>query len=82
MKPSFYYSAYPLKALEQTADSVQGTQSSHLKALLSDKTKTKSRIRIFQMANPYKNKLSILNRRLRKAKDIEPNGKDWFRNYE
>ena len=82
MKPSFYYSAYPLKALEQAADSVQDPQSSHLKALLSDKTKPKSRIRIFPMTNPYKTKLSNLYRRLRKAKDVEPNGKDWFRNYE
>ena len=82
LKPSFYYSAYPLKALEQAADSVQGPQATHLKALLSNKTKTKNSIRISGMINPYKSKFAILNRRIRKSKDIEPDGKDWFRNYE
>ncbi len=82
LKPSFYYSAYPLKALEQAADSDKNQQSSHLKALLSEKSKTKKSIRIFAMANPYKSKLSNLYRRLRKAKDIEPDGKEWFNNYE
>ena len=82
IKPSFSSSAYPLKALYQAADSVQDPQSSHLRALLSDKTKTKKSIRIFATGSPYKSKLSNLYRRLRKAKDIEPNGKDWFINYE
>jgi hypothetical protein len=81
-KPSFYYSPYPLKALEQAAGSIQGPQSSHLKALLSDKSKTTSRIRVYPMTNPYKSKFTVLTPRLGKAKEIEPTGKDWFTNYE
>ena len=81
-KPSFYYSPYPLKALKQAAESIQGPQSSHLKALLSDKTKTTRRIRVYPMVNPYKSKLPDLSPRQGRAKDIEPIGKDWFSNYE
>ncbi|HKZ65977.1 MAG TPA: hypothetical protein VJ111_06470 [Chitinophagaceae bacterium] len=83
IKPSFYYSAYPLKAIEQAvAAAKNGEPSPRLKALLSDKPKTKSRIRIHSMANPYKSMLKALTPRFRKAKDVEPNGKDWFINYE
>lgn len=83
MKPSFYYSAYPLKAIEQAVIAAKnGEPSAKLKALLSDNRKTKTRIRVHPMTNPYKNILKALTPRFRKAKDIEPNGKDWFRNYE
>jgi len=83
MKPSFYYSAYPLKAIEQAVIAAKnGEPSPKLKALLSDNRKTNTRIRVHPMANPYKNILKALTPRFRKAKDIEPNGKDWFRNYE
>ena len=83
MKPSFYYSAYPLKAIEQAVIAAKnGEPSPKLKALLSDNTKTKTRIRIHAMANPYKSMLKALRPRFKKAKDIEPDGKDWFRNYE
>ena len=83
MKPSFYYSAYPLKAIEQAVVAAKnGEPPPKLKALLSDNVKTKSRIRIHPMANPYKSVLKALTPRFRKAKEIEPDGKDWFRNYE
>jgi hypothetical protein len=83
MKPSFYYSAYPLKAIEQAVVAAKnGEPSPKLKALLSDNVKTKSRIRTHPMANPYKSMLRALTPRFRKAKDIEPDGKDWFTNYE
>jgi hypothetical protein len=83
MKPSFYYSAYPLKAIEQAvAAAKNGEPSPKLKALLSENTKTKTRFRVHPMINPYKSMLKALTPRFRKAKDIEPNGKDWFRNYE
>lgn len=83
MKPSFYYSAYPLKAIEQAVIAAKnGEPSPKLKALLSDNKRTKTRIRVHPMTNPYKNLLKALTPRFSKAKDIEPNGKDWFRNYE
>jgi hypothetical protein len=83
MKPSFNYSAYPLKAIEQAVVAAKnGEPSPRLKALLSDNLKTKNRIRIHPMVRSYKSMLKALTPRFRKTKDIEPNGKDWFRNYE
>lgn len=83
MKPSFYYSAYPLKAIEQAVIAAKnGEPSPKLRALLSDSTKPKTRIRIHPMVNSYKSMLKALRPRPRKPKDIEPDGKDWFRNYE
>lgn len=83
IKPSFYYSAYPLKAIEQAVVAAKnGKPSSKLKALLSDNIKPKSRLRVYPMANPYKSMLKALTPRFKKAKDIEPDGKDWFNNYE
>lgn len=83
MKPSFYYSAYPLKAIERAVTSAKnGEPSPRLKALLSDDSKTRTRIRIHPMTHPYKSVLNALRPRTRKAKDIEPDGKDWFHHYE
>lgn len=85
MKPSFYYSAYPLKAIEQAVIAAKnGEPSPKLKALLSEsRGETKiTRIRIHPMVNSYKSMLKGLIPRFRKAKDIEPAGKDWFLNYE
>ncbi|MGZ5248216.1 MAG: hypothetical protein ACXWCR_14000, partial [Flavitalea sp.] len=73
MKPSFYYSAYPLKAIEQAVIAAKnGEPSPKLKALLSDNRKTKTRLRVHPMTNPYRNILKALTPRFRKAKDIEP----------
>jgi len=81
MKPSFYYSAYPLKTIEQAALE-QGDKSPHLKALLSSDTKPSDRIRLYPMKNPYKSKNKISAPRPGRAKNVEPDGKDWFCNYE
>jgi hypothetical protein len=83
MKPSFYYSAYPLKAIEKAVLSAKnGEPSPRLKALLSDDSKPKARIRTHPMTNPYKSVLNVLRPRTKKAKDIEPDGKNWFHHYE
>ena len=83
MKPSFYYSAYPLKAIEQAVVAAKnGEPSPKLKALLSDTPQPKSRIRVHPMTNPYKSVLKALTPRFKKVKEIEPIGKDWFVNYE
>jgi hypothetical protein len=83
MKPSFYYSAYPLKTIEQAVISAKnGEPSPRLKALLSKETKAPARIRVHPMSNPYKSVLNALRPRFRKPKDIEPNGKEWFNHYE
>ena len=83
IKPSFYYSAYPLKAIEKAVtDAKNGEPSPKLKALLSNESKTPSRIRIHPMVNVYKSMIKALTPRLKKAKDVEPEGRDWFSNYE
>ena len=83
IKPSFYYSAYPLKAIEQAVISAKnGEPSPKLKALLTPNSKTRGRIRVHPMTNPYKNIFRALTPRFRKVKEIEPTGRDWFINYE
>ena len=81
MKPSFYYSAYPLKTIEQAALE-QGEKSPHLKALLSSNTKPAKRIRVYPMTDPYKSKNKLAVPRPGRANNVEPDGKDWFSNYE
>jgi hypothetical protein len=34
------------------------------------------------MVNAYKSMIKALTPRLKKAKDVEPEGRDWFSNYE
>ena len=83
MKPSFYYSAYPLKAIEKAvAEAKNGEPSPRLKALLGNDSKPTTRIRVHPMTNPYKSVLNALRPRTKKAKDIEPDEKGWFRHYE
>ena len=83
-KQSLYFSAYPLKALEQAAaKSVENVQSPYLRSLLSGKTKTLTRLRISPMANPYPvgtGKNLTLRPTLPNTK--EPEGKEWFNHYE
>lgn len=83
IKPSFYYSAYPLKAIEKAVTEAKNSDPSpRLKALLSNESKAQSRIRIHPMVNAYKSVIKALSPRLKKAKDVEPEGRDWFINYE
>ncbi len=81
-KPSFYFSAYPLKVIKESSpDKEPG--SPYLKALLSGKTKTRSRGRVFPMINPYNKQFNPAPVAADKLpKDIELTEKDWFKNYE
>jgi hypothetical protein len=56
-KPTIYFSAYPLKAVEQATSSRKESAptSPYLRSLLSGKSKNTDRSRIFPMINPYKN---------------------------
>lgn len=77
--PSFNFSAYPLKAINGSASQ----QSPYLKIILGSKAQSLSRIRVSAMANPYGEiEKPVLANKVRKAKNVEPNGKDWFNNYE
>jgi hypothetical protein len=89
-KPSLYFSAYPLKAIENSS-SKQKTESPYLKAVLSAKPRASAhRARVFPMINPYKNPyegtLRAVPMRINPANDvsagIELTEKRWFHNYE
>ena len=78
---SLYFSAYPLKAiLESTSEE----KSSFLKALLSGKTRSLSRVRVAPMLNPYKKDAASPDseKKEKKSKDVEPTGEEWYKNYE
>ena len=79
-----YFSAYPLKALQDEASAKSSqTESPYLKLVLSGKTKTLSRVRVFPMVNPYrKNMLPVIPDENKLIKDIELVEKEWFNNYE
>ena len=71
-----YFSAYPLKVIKESSSE----QSPYLKAVLSGKTRTMSRIRVTPMQNPYSKKITLSS--VKPAKNVEPEGKEWFNNYE
>ena len=83
---SLYFSAYPLKAVNQESASVNSeNQSPYLKSILSGKSRTVSRVRVFPMVNPYIKPIpesAAPAKRVKKAKDVDPSGKEWFHNYE
>jgi hypothetical protein len=84
VKPSLYFSAYPLKALMQDAPSKTNlSQSLYLKSIHSGKIRTMSRIRIFAMMNPYRPTIKLVVPNDSKLpKDIELTEKEWYNNYE
>jgi hypothetical protein len=82
-KPSFYFSAYPLKVIkDQTAP--EKKSSPYLKAVLKGKSKPSSqKARVFPMANPYRADFKVDPQQTDKLpKDIELTIKEWFNNYE
>jgi hypothetical protein len=81
---TLYFSAYPLKALTNGASAKSSTdQSPYLKAILSGKTRTLSRVRVFPMINPYrKSSIPVIPEASKLPKDIELTEKEWFNNYE
>lgn len=86
-KPSFYFSAYRLKTLEKAVSSSGETnQSPYLKAMLSGKAKTMSRVRVSPMLNPYKQRNAVIaepGRQMQKPEEtIVSKEKNWFHNYE
>jgi hypothetical protein len=84
-QPALYFSAYPLKAVSQanTAADTSPNQSPYLRAILSGKTRTVSRVRVFAMVNPYReNSHAVVPKPSKLPQDIELTEKDWFNNYE
>ena len=83
-QPSLYFSAYPLKALNQGASAKPSEgKSPYLKAILSGKTRTISRVRVFPMINPYRQSALAKTKTTEQLpKDIALTEKEWFNNYE
>ncbi|HWC53185.1 MAG TPA: hypothetical protein VG676_06350 [Chitinophagaceae bacterium] len=81
--PALYFSAYPLKAILQSASSEE-QKSPFLKALLSGKTRTLSRVRVAPMLNPYKKDVMKPDpgKKEKNKKDVEPTGDEWYKDYE
>ncbi|HYM92890.1 MAG TPA: hypothetical protein VET23_02040, partial [Chitinophagaceae bacterium] len=69
--PALYFSAYPLKALALQSTSDE-QRSPFLKALLSGKTRTLSRVRVAPMLNPYKKEAPkpALEKKEKSAKNV------------
>ncbi len=80
-KPIF--SAYPLRAIKDPSSADKQPGSPYLKALLSGKTQSNSRVRVLPMVNPYTKQFKPSPFEQEKLpKDIELVQKNWFNNYE
>jgi hypothetical protein len=83
VKSSFYFSAYPLKAITGAASPAKEQGSPYLRAVLKGKPKLVKQGKVLPMINPY-------DKQFRPApfdddklpKDIELVQKNWFNNYE
>ncbi len=83
-RPNFYFSAYPLKVLNQQ-ESEKKTYL-HVYSNQKDKKKYAGSLKILPMVNPYSEKDEVrLLQNLNKQNDptnIEERDIDWFGNYE
>jgi hypothetical protein len=78
-----FFPAYPLRAIKDPSSADKQPGSPYLKALLSGKTQSNSRVRVFPMTNPYTNQFKPVPFAQEKLpKDIELVQKNWFNNYE
>lgn len=77
-----YFSAYPLKAILQSSSEEE--KSPFLKALLTGKTRSMSRVRVSPMLNPYKQRDAKPESEKKDTtkKETEPTGEEWYKNYE
>jgi hypothetical protein len=81
-QPSFYFSAYPLKAIHSSSSPAD--QSPYLKAVLNGKTRSFSRVRVLPMLNPYKAVAPVKPIKTEPARpeDAGMNESGWYNNYE
>jgi hypothetical protein len=90
--PTIYFSAYSLKNAEQKPSSSNepSKSSPYLRALLAGRSRTSSKVRVFPMINPYREKdarpvmphPAIIRQLNHVPADIELTEKKWFHNYE
>jgi hypothetical protein len=83
-QPPLYFSAYPLKTLNQeTSAKSQTGQSPFLRSILSGKTRTLNSVRVLPMVNPYpQTQQPFIAKESKLPNDIELTEKEWFNNYE
>jgi len=84
VSPTRFFSAYPLKEfVEKSTEVPASNHSPYLKAILSGKTRTLSRVRVFPMINPYKKSSTpVIVKTNDLPNDVESSEKEWFNNYE
>jgi hypothetical protein len=79
-----YFSAYPLKAVHISPSTKTSEESPYLKAVLSGKTRSFSRVRVMPMQNPCKAFAVVKSTRaeLPQSEDTGINEPGWYNNYE
>jgi hypothetical protein len=83
VKSSFYFSAYPLKAITSTTSQTKQPGSPYLRAILSGKPKVAKRGKVLPMINPYNKQVTPVPFEDGKLpKDIDQVQKEWFNHYE
>lgn len=81
-KAPLYFSAYPLKAIESKVPEASAQpQSPYLRSLLAGNKKS-STLRVYPMANPYKDHAEPVELRRQPATAQNSDNNEWFKNYE
>jgi hypothetical protein len=82
-RPNFYFSAYPLKVLNQTESEKKSYL--HIYSRPKDKKKYAESLKVLPMVNPYTEKdearLQNITRKVQ-PDNIEHRDSDWFASYE
>jgi hypothetical protein len=79
-----YFSAYPLKAVEAEMQkpSSNPPQSPYLRSLLAGNKKSAGTLRVYPMANPYKDHPEPVALRTQPPPIVFQDSKEWFCDYE
>lgn len=79
-----YFSAYPLKAVHTSPSTKTSEESPYLKAVLSGKTRSFSRVRVMPMQNPFKafTVVKPMKAELPQPEDTGMNEPGWYNHYE
>ncbi|MCR6721869.1 MAG: hypothetical protein NVV59_16625 [Chitinophagaceae bacterium] len=76
-----YFSAYPLKAIENKQPASSEHQSPYLRSLLAGHKKS-STLRVYPMTNPFTEHAEPVALRRQPVEPQNSDTKEWFKNYE
>jgi hypothetical protein len=76
--PSFYFSAYPLRALKLPADEMEAYNKLSKKSVL----KVNTNLRVLPMTKPSKVRKMHSKIPKKPGQNSEPQGLEWYNNYE